>query len=329
MIPQRKITETTEINTISSINSLINYGTTLLKDSVSTPKLDTEVILLHVINNNRGREYLYTHPNDKVETDKIKVFEKFMERRNKKEPVSYITGKKEFWSLEFMVNDSVLIPRPETEQLVEIAITKIQRKNQRESIHNETENKGISKFLSSQDFYIDRNQINIADIGTGSGAIAIALASELKQETVNIYALDNSNKALEIAFQNIYMHDLNNYITLIKGEYFDHMKPESFDLIVTNPPYIDCKDLKNLDDNVIKYEPINALDGGEDGLKHIRKIVENAWIYLKPQGEILMEIGDEQLSSVMKIVLDLGHYIDFNFYNDLSGTPRIVSFIKK
>jgi release factor glutamine methyltransferase len=286
-----------------SIKELLRRGSQYLVKVSDTARLDAEVILASLIKNG-SKDFFYQHGDRFVSQPTVREFKRRLERRKKYEPISYIIGKKEFWSLDLKVNPSVLIPRPETELLVEI------------SLHR------LGEFLKK------RNSVRVADIGTGSGAISIALAHEMAGENIEIEAIDNSKKALETAFFNVLTHNLNQKIKLIAGDLFMPIRPLSFQLIVSNPPYIRREQIQYLSPQVRNFEPLTALDGGIDGLSHIRKLVESGWIFLAPEGEMLIEIGHDQLDEVMKMVLDNGHYHQVKFYRDLAGIPRVVHCIK-
>ena len=192
-------------------------------------------------------------------------------RRSQNEPVAYILEKKEFWSKFFFVNRDTLIPRPETELIVEQLVKIFKNK-----------------------------EISILDIGTGSGCILISLISEL--ENSKGVGIDISNKALIIAKKNLVKHALHNQIKFLNKS-FDSKFNQKFDLIVSNPPYIKSNEIKNLKEDIRRYEPLIALDGGNDGLDLIKKIIYKTKYILKVKGMLALEIGNEQFKKVSEILL--------------------------
>ena len=252
------------------INKLIDYGSSQLKDKkISSHKLDSEILLSKVLR--KTREELLINSEIKISSKKISQFNKLLKRREKREPIAYILKEKEFWSKKFFVNKKVLIPRPETELLVEQIIKIFQSKS----------------------------SINILDIGTGTGCILLSILSELKDSKG--IGVDISKDALKIAKCNAFKHRL---ITRTKffNKSIDEINQRLFDLIVTNPPYIKRGDLKNLDDDIIKFEPKIALDGGNDGLDVIKKVIYKAKSILKFKGMLALEIGNGQFKKVSKIL---------------------------
>ena len=199
-------------------------------------------------------------------------FNKYLHRRSKKEPIAYLLGEKEFWSKKFFVNKNTLIPRPETELLVEKLATIFKKK-----------------------------RITILDIGTGTGCIIISLLSELKNSTG--IAVDISREAIIVAKKNACKFKLSNRIKFLHKP-FEKLYRKKFDLIVSNPPYIRRKDIKNLSDDIKKFEPKMALDGGNDGLDLIKKIIYKSKKILKINGTLALEIGNEQIDKVSKILTD-------------------------
>jgi release factor glutamine methyltransferase len=282
-----------------SIKDLLHHGTGILQKSSETARLDAEVLLASLVESG-SKELFYKNPDQILAPATVTEFNRLLSRRKNFEPISYIVGKKEFWSLEFKVNRSVLIPRPETEILVEVALHR------------------VADLLNTQ------KPVRIADIGTGSGAICLSLAHELKNEAVEMVAIDNSKKALATAQTNSVHHHLKHRVKFSLGDLYIPLPPLSQNLIVSNPPYIKREQLQFLPPHIKNYEPLSALDGGIDGLYHIRKLVEAAWVYLLPKGELLIEIGHSQLDKVMKMILDNGHYSNVKFYRDLAEIPRVI-----
>jgi release factor glutamine methyltransferase len=221
---------------------------------------------------NKTREEILTNIDQKIDKKKFLLFKKYLQRRSKNEPIAYILGEKEFWSSTFYVNNNTLIPRPETELLVDNLL----------------------------EFYRNKN-ISILDIGTGSGCIIVSLLINLKKSIG--FGVDISKDAISIATKNSIKHKLANRIKFSTLS-FEKIFNKKFDLIVSNPPYIERKDIKNLIDDIKKYEPRMALDGGNDGLDLIRKVIYKSKDILKIKGMLALEIGNEQIKKVSKILVD-------------------------
>ena len=267
-----------------NVLQLINFGSKELKSKkVLSHKLDSEVILSKVLD--LKREEILIDFDKTVNLEKINIFKTFIDRRSLKEPIAYIFKEKEFWSKIFEVNKNTLVPRPETELMVD-KLTKIYK------------NKNIS----------------ILDVGTGSGCILISLLSELKFS--HGVGIDISSKALVIAKNNAKKHKINNNLKFV-NRCFTNYFTKKFDLIVSNPPYIMTKEINNLDDDIKKYEPKIALDGGNDGLDVIKKLIYKAKDILKLNGILALEIGNKQFKKVSNILvkknLKIEHIIkDYN-----------------
>ena len=254
-----------------NVLELLRQGSKKLKFyNINSHILDSEILLSKVLRKNR--EKLLINLNEKVELKKINEFNLLIERRRFKEPIAYILQQKEFWSKNFLINKNILIPRPETELMVE-KLVKV---------------------------YKDKS-INILDIGTGSGCILISLLSELKGSRG--LGVDISTKAVEVAKINSRNNRLTNKTRFIHRSFLKIVN-KKFDLIVSNPPYIKRSDLRNLDIDVKKFEPKIALDGGNDGLDLIRKVIYKTKNILKINGMLALEIGNEQLRKVSKILTE-------------------------
>ena len=251
------------------ILTLINSGSQQLKNNnINSYRLDAELLLAKVLN--KKREELLVNLNKEVEPNMIENFKKFIERRSSREPIAYILETKEFWSKNFFVNKNTLIPRPETELMVEKLVNIFQKKD-----------------------------INVLDIGTGTGCILLSLLSELNNSKG--IGIDISQKAIQVAIRNSKKHKLNNRTRFYK-KCFTEVYDSKFDLIVSNPPYIKKKDIKNLADDIKKFEPKLALDGGNDGLDVIKKVIYKSKYILKFNGMLALEIGNEQYKKVSKIL---------------------------
>ena len=250
---------------------LINEGSYKLKQSdITSHQLDAEILLSKVLN--KTRENLLINLEENIDSKNVKKFEKLIRRRSLNEPIAYIIKKKEFWSRTFEINNDTLIPRPETELMIEKLV-----------------------------YIYKQKKINILDIGTGSGCILISLLSELKQS--NCIGIDISKKAIKIAIKNAKKNNQKNNIKFLNRSLsnFYHKK---FDLVVSNPPYIRTRDIKNLDRSIKYYEPKIALDGGNDGLDVIRKVIYKSRKILKLNGLLALEIGNGQHKKVSKILRD-------------------------
>jgi len=254
-----------------NILQLIKFGSCLLKENkIPSYLLDTELLLSKTLK--KSREEVLINYDQNIEKKSILEFKKYLTRRSQNEPVAYILGEKEFWSKKFKINKNTLIPRPETELLVEYLLKKFKGK-----------------------------KLSILDIGTGSGCIIISLLNNLKHS--NGLGIDVSKKAIEIAKKNSSNHKLQNKLKLI-NKHLNGILNRKFDLIVSNPPYIKSKELKNLSEDIKRYEPRIALDGGNDGLDLIRKVIYKSKNILKINGTLALEIGYGQFKKVSKILID-------------------------
>ena len=252
-----------------NIQELLNQGSKELNlNNIKTHILDSEILLSKILN--KSREKILLNPKQEVKFEDTIKFKKLIKRRSLNEPVAYILNEKEFWSLNFYVNKSTLIPRPETELMVD-KLTKI---------------------------FKDK-AINILDIGTGSGCILLSLLLELKNSSG--LGIDISRDSVKIAAYNAKAHNLNNRAKFLRM-CFSNFYQKKFDLIVSNPPYVKRSVIKNLDGGIKLFEPKIALDGGNDGLDLIRKVIYKAKYILKIKGLLSLEIGNEQLKEVSKIL---------------------------
>ncbi|NJN95884.1 MAG: peptide chain release factor N(5)-glutamine methyltransferase [Anaerolineales bacterium] len=265
-----------------------------------TPRLDAEVLLAHSLG--RERTWLYLHFSDPLDENQVNNFETLLRRREQREPVAYIVGCKAFFGLDFEVNPHVLIPRPETELLVEIAL------DWRLEI-------GDSRIFNLQ------SPISMADIGTGSGCIAVALAKHLPDACV--FAVDTSPEALLLARRNAERNEMADPITFLQGDLLEPL-PEPVDLIVSNPPYVSRSELATAMPEVSRYEPRLALDGGEDGLDVIRLLLPQAREKLKPGGALLIEIGSTQGPAVVQLAQTHFPGAAVEVKKDLAGLDRLL-----
>lgn len=267
-------------------------------EGIPSPRLDAEVLLSFCL----GCERLdfFKNPSKPVDEVTLALFQKMMIRRLKWEPVAYITSSKEFWSFTLEVNRDVLIPRPDTEVLVEEALA-------------------VSKQINSA-------EIKILDIGTGSGAIALALAYEMP--LARLTATDISAAALAIAAKNARNLDLDSQIVFRQCNLLEPVE-DFFDIIVSNPPYIAQEEYKKLPAGVKDYEPPEALLAGSDGLDFHRRIIKEAPGHLKSNGWLLLEIGATQDAQVVNIFAATGLYNDISIRNDYAGMPRVIKARRK
>ena len=275
-----------------TIKQALIKGVTVLKlEKISTPKLKARLLLQYVLK--KPRQYLIVYDNQKLTDKEEQEYLKYVELLTQGEPIEHITHQKEFMKLNFYVDENVLIPRQDTEVLVEEVIK-------------------IAKKIKAK---------KILDLCTGSGAIAISLAKYL--ENIQLTAVDISRKALDIAMANAKNNHVQDKITFVESNLFQDLRQEKYDLIVSNPPYIRRKELETLDREVRK-EPRLALDGGEDGLDFYRNIMDKGDEYLKYGGYICLEIGYDQKEEVMQIIEDKKHYMGTYCKKDLYDNDRVV-----
>lgn len=276
-----------------TIKELLNQAVIMLKnENIDAPKNKARMLLQATLK--KSREYLMIYDNKEVENIDRDRYIKNVKRLILGEPLQYITGIQEFMKLNFLVTKDVLISRPDTEILVEEVIRKA------ENISNPV----------------------ILDLCTGSGAIAVSLAKYIKN--VHICAIDISSKALEIAKKNAELNGVKNNIEFIESNLFDKIKERKFDIIVSNPPYIETETIKTLSKDV-QSEPKIALDGGKDGLDFYRKIADSGSKYLNRQGYICLEIGYNQRIAVRQILENKKRYVNINCIKDLCGNDRVVT----
>ena len=270
---------------------VLNYGNKLLKSSnISSYKLDSELILAKVLN--YTREKLLINLDKKLEKKIFKNYKYLINRRKKNEPIAQIFENKEFWKYNFFVNRNVLIPRPETELIVEEVLK-------------------LTNYNSSK---------HILDIGTGSGCIIISILKN--RPFFHATALDISSKAIKIAVFNAKMHHLENKIKFINID-VDKFNLNKYDFIVSNPPYIKKLELMRLSSNVRLYEPKIALEAGIDGFKEIKKIILKSKKLLKKNGKLIFEIGDKQKENSLYLLKKNGFYIN-KVCSDTSSIPRVL-----
>ena len=280
---------------MENINTLLAKSKNYLeKNEILTAGLDSELLLSKIIN--KPREYLFLNPNRIIDKDNVEKFQFLIERRKKKEPIAYILNKKDFWKSTFYVDKNVLIPRPDTEILIQEAL-----------------------YLLPKD-----RRISVLDIGTGSGCIILSLLQENKHITG--FGIDISKKALKVANFNAKIHQLQNRVRFFKSS-VDNFFKGKYDLIVSNPPYINKIDFKYLEKDVSEFEPIAALKGGNDGLSLIRKVVERSSKLLKKGGKFILEIGYDQKLKVKSLLKKKKFYVK-KIVKDYGKKNRCIICIK-
>mgnify|MGYP004509491979 CR=1 FL=1 len=276
-----------------TIKELLNQAVIMLKnENIDAPKNKARMLLEATLK--KSKEYLMIYDTKEITSIERDKYIRNVKRLIAGEPLQYITGKQEFMKLNFLVTKDVLIPRADTEILVEEVIK------------------------------IAENKTNpvILDMCTGSGAIAVSLAKYVKN--VKVYAIDISEKALEIAKKNAEFNGVKNNIKFIESNLFDKVKDKKFDIIVSNPPYIETDTIKKLTKDV-QNEPKIALDGGKDGLDFYRKIADNGYKFLNRQGYICLEIGYNQRIAVRKIMENKKRYVNIKCLKDLCGNDRVIT----
>lgn len=274
------------------IKEAIRKGMISLKtNNIQEPNLKSRLLMQYILN--KPRQYLLIHDNEELTNKQEKAYLENIEKMIKGVPLQHITHSQEFMKMNFYVNENVLIPRPDTEILVEEVIN-------------------IDKKINAK---------KILDLCTGSGAIAISLAKYI--ENSQITAVDISEEALRIAKLNAVNNNVEDKITFVKSDLFENIVKEKYDIIVSNPPYIKKNFIKKLDKEV-QQEPYIALDGGYDGLDFYRKIISEGYQYLKFKGYLCMEIGYDQKQEVFDIIKKQEKYSNTYSKIDLGGNDRIV-----
>ena len=274
-----------------NINLAISHGSKILKNkSIPSSQLDSEILMSKSIN--KDRKYILLNPNNILNKNELKIFLNFIEQRSLGKPVSYLTNKKFFWNSEFFISDDILIPRPDTEIIIE-------------NVLRLTKNK---------------NKINILDIGVGSGCILLSILKE--KVFFNGTGIDISKKCLDICKINAFNLKVRSRLKLYKSD-VDKFNLGKYDLIVSNPPYINKFKLRYLERDVVKFEPKLALDGGLDGLSEIRKVIKKSSDLIKKNGKFILEIGYDQKNKVINLLKKEGFYIN-SIQKDLAKNDRCI-----
>ena len=261
-----------------NIQTLLNQASKTLKQlSNTSSKLDSEILLSKIIKKNR--KYLILNSNEELKKENIKSFDYLVKRRKKGEPIAYLINKKEFWKQNFYINQNVLIPRPDTETLVEETLK----------------------------LFNVNSKLNMLDIGTGSGCILLSILKERR----NFFGtgIDISKKAINVARFNAKMHQLSNRVKFYNSD-VDKFLIGKYDLVVSNPPYIKRQDLKYLEVDVKGFEPKLALDGGKDGFSKITKVISKTSTLLKRNGRFILEVGFGQKNRILSILKQNNFFIN-------------------
>ncbi|MCW8831194.1 MAG: peptide chain release factor N(5)-glutamine methyltransferase [Gammaproteobacteria bacterium] len=272
-----------------SIAQAIRDATHKLAETSDSARLDAEVLLCHALD--CSATHLLAWPEKILDAEQAQIFNRLIEQRQSGTPVAYLTGKREFWSLDFNVTPATLIPRPETETLVEFILDK----------------------------FPDKKKLSLIDLGTGSGAIVIAIASE--RPNWKITSTDISAEALGIARENAITHQIKN-ISFIESNWFDQIETQYFDLVISNPPYIAEQD-RHLSQGDVRFEPRSALISGETGMDDIKHIISQSGKYLKRDGWLALEHGYDQKQQVFECFNQ--HFQNITQLTDLSGHVRVTA----
>ncbi|MEJ5252177.1 MAG: peptide chain release factor N(5)-glutamine methyltransferase [Chthonomonadetes bacterium] len=271
-----------------TILSLITQSASLLERAgVDTPRLDAELLLADLLG--VGRAHLYAHPEQELDTDVLREFLRRLERRAKREPLAYILGRAEFYGLEFTVTPDVLVPRPETEVLVEAILARAPQ--------------------------------TVADIGTGSGCIAVAVAVNLPR--AQVWATDISEGALRIARENARRHHVADRVHFLQGDLLQPLAGLRLDVVASNPPYVAESERLSLQPEVRDWEPPQALFTGADPLQFHRRLAAEAHFHLREGGWLMVEVGMGQAEAVASLLEEAG-YRQVRIQNDLAGIGRVV-----
>ena len=274
-----------------NINLAISEGSKILKSKfIPNPLLDAEILMAKTIN--KDRSYILLNSSDYINKNDLDNFYKLIEQRSLGNPVAYLIKKKFFWNSEFFVTKDILIPRPDTELVVENILR-----------------------LTKQ-----KSRINILDIGVGSGCIIVSILKE--RANFRGTGIDLSKKCLIISKKNAIAHKVSSRLKLYKSD-VDKFNLGKYDLIVSNPPYIKKSKIKYLDRDVVRFEPKQAIDGGLDGLSEIRKVIKKSSELIKTKGRFILEIGFDQKNKVINLLKKEGFYIN-STQKDLAGNDRCI-----
>ena len=298
-----------------NVRAALKEGMSRLRAAgVPSHTLATELLLMHALG--RDRTWLYTHPEGFLDVTDAEKYLALIARRAAGEPTQYLTGQQEFWGLEFEVTPAVLIPRPETEHVMEVALARL----------------GPRGFKIHLDTGEPREKLRVADVGTGSGCLAVALAWELPH--AEVFATDISAAALQVAGRNAARHNVADRIHFLHTNVLDSLgdesktgigKLQSFDLIVSNPPYVGRADASQLQREVRDFEPHEALFAGPTGVEMYARLIEEAGRLLRPGGILVLELGYNSAEHVRAIFAGQKCWTNVAFTNDLAGIPRVAA----
>ncbi|MHC4105918.1 MAG: peptide chain release factor N(5)-glutamine methyltransferase [Planctomycetota bacterium] len=306
-----------------TIQKLLNWMTEYYTEKgIDAPRLNAELLLSHVLKMERIE--LYTQFDKTVTKEQLDILHDLVKRAGRHEPICYLTGKTEFYSLQLQVSPDCMIPRPETELLVERAIEFLRsRPVGNSAMRDMTRKQDASNGARNGPQFV-------CDLCTGCGCIAVAIAKNFQEAT--IIATDICGDALNIAAKTIETHDLKDRITLLHGDLFEPIVPqldvEKFDLIVSNPPYVSASEFEKLDKCVKEYEPRLALFAGIDGLDVYRRIIDKADRFLRPDGALILEIGYAQGPAIKELLEQTGAFAEIKIEKDFHDNDRIVSALR-
>ena len=276
-------------------NAIQKASLDLIRNNIKSPLLDSDILMSHVLK--KDRKFIFLNLKKELNNIQYQKFKKLISFRLRNKPIAHIIGKKSFWKYEFKVNNKVLIPRPDTELIIEQVL----------------------------EIYKHKNRVNLLEIGVGSGCIILSILKEKKNFLGK--GLDISKDCIKLCKVNADKLKVNHRLKLYKSD-IDNFNLGKYDLIISNPPYIKKLDLNYLDKDVIKYEPKLALDGGSDGLSEIRKFIKKSSELIKKRGKLILEIAHDQKNEVKKILIENGFSIN-KTVKDLAAKDRCIISTKK
>jgi release factor glutamine methyltransferase len=290
-----------------TVKRALTHETARLRAASATPRLDVEILLAHVLGTTRER--LYAVPERELTADERARLRELVGRRARSEPVAYLTGHKAFRDIDLQVNAATLIPRPETETLVEVVLAKLRQ---------------LEGAPAAAAGLHARRPLKVLDVGTGSGAVALAIAHE--HPTVRVVATDVQFRALEMARLNAARLGLSDRVEFLASDLFDDLPMGAlFDVIVSNPPYVADGDLAATPPDVHRFEPHEALLGGAAGMDFYQRLVPAAPPFLRPEGWLALEIAADKASEVRAVFEECGRFESIEVHHDLGGSPRVIA----
>ena len=273
-------------------NAIKSAAKILAKNNIKFPTLDSEILMSEAIKSDR--KFIILNLDKKLEKKSLSLFRNLIQKRSKGDPIAYITGKKEFWNSEFQIEKNVLIPRPDTEILVEEALN----------------------------FSAYKNKLEVLDIGVGSGCVLLSILKE--KRNFHGVGVDISKKCLDISKINSFKLGLKNRVKFYKSD-IDNFSYGKYDLIISNPPYIKKLDLQYLEKDIINFEPKLALDGGLEGISEISKVINKSSELIKKNGKLILEIAFDQRNKVSKLLKNKGFYINKTIKDYANNDRCIIS----